>query len=263
VHYTAASGTVSFADGEIEKSIVVPIIDNSIPEFDHSFTVTLSQPTAGAAIGEFATDLVFILENDRGILARRTDQQANGWFFRDNYNVRENSGYVRIEVFYVGDPTDGPISLSYITHDGTAHAGEDYTALAGSTSFGGPYSTQQDFEIPILNDSKVEGPETFTVTLSTDAPGVTLMQSQITVTIVEPGQFYRLYAHPAGPTVPGRFRMLFQAPLGEAFRVEASTDLHTWTTLQNYAAQTTLDPLEFEDVDAATLPKRFYRLATP
>ena len=53
---------------------------------------------------------------------------------------------------------------------------------------------------------------------------------------------------------------MLQAPLGQPFTIEASTDLVTWTVLATYPAQTTADPLEFEDVDAALFPKRFYRL---
>jgi hypothetical protein len=90
-----------------------------------------------------------------------------------------------------------------------------------------------------------------------------LRQSQITVTIVEAGQFYRLYVHPAGPTVAGRFRLLFQVPIGEAFTIQASTDLIHWTGIKSFAAQTTLDPLEFEDMDAASVPQRFYRIVVP
>jgi hypothetical protein len=130
VHYTAASGTVSFASGEIEKSITITLLDDSTPDFNRWFTVTLSQPTGGASLGEFATDTVFIIENDRGIIARRTDIQGNSWFFRDDFNVRENSGQIRIELFYV-EIRQWPISLNYSTHDGTAYAARLSESLAG------------------------------------------------------------------------------------------------------------------------------------
>ncbi|MEM9586900.1 MAG: FG-GAP-like repeat-containing protein, partial [Planctomycetota bacterium] len=42
IDYTAASGTVEFADGETVKTISIPILDDSIEESDESFTIGLS-----------------------------------------------------------------------------------------------------------------------------------------------------------------------------------------------------------------------------
>ena len=262
VHYVTTSGTLSFASGEVEKTISVPLIDNSIPELNRYFWVNLSQPTGGALLGEYPTSSVLILENDAGILVHRAEIVDGRVYAREHFSVRENSGSVLVWLVYVGEPLAGPITLNYTTHDGTARAGQDYTPVTWHTYFGGPYSLTQDLTVPLLADSTPEAPETFTISLSTDAPGVQLTQSEITVTIVDaaPPPGFRLFVHPAGPTSSDRFRLLLQAPTGTEFDIEASTNLIDWTVLKTFPAQTTLDPLEFEDIDPATMPMRFYRL---
>jgi uncharacterized delta-60 repeat protein len=263
LHYVGQAGTVVFASGEIEKTITVPLIDDTTPEFDRYFTLTLDHTTGGAALGQFSNTWVNIIENDRGILARRTELLGNYLFIRDDFNVRESAGALRIELFYVGDPTDGPISLDFATSDGSARAGLDYSARSGSTQFGGPYSRQQDFSVPILGDMITEGSETFAITLRTAAPGVTLVTSNLVVTIIEGDPLLRLQPHPSGPTASGRFRMLLDASPSISFSLEASIDLVSWTVLANFPPRASEDPIEFEDADAANFSQRFYRLVTP
>ena len=57
------------------------------------------------------------------------------------------------------------VSVGYTTANGTATAGVDYTAAAGSISFA-PGVTTQQIHVDILGDTTVEPDETFTVTLS-------------------------------------------------------------------------------------------------
>ncbi|HEV7667977.1 MAG TPA: Calx-beta domain-containing protein [Thermoanaerobaculia bacterium] len=63
--YTAASGTLSFADGEGgTKTIPVALLPDDAVEGSESFTVTLSAPTGGAALGSPASATVEILDDD-------------------------------------------------------------------------------------------------------------------------------------------------------------------------------------------------------
>ena len=41
--YTAGDGTLNFAAGETTKTIVVPILDDTLDELNETFTVTLSR----------------------------------------------------------------------------------------------------------------------------------------------------------------------------------------------------------------------------
>ena len=47
--YTAASGTLTFAPGETEKTVSVAVLDDSHDEGEESFTLTPSNPSGGNA----------------------------------------------------------------------------------------------------------------------------------------------------------------------------------------------------------------------
>ncbi len=63
--YTAASGTLDFAEGEMSRSFNVTILDDSVYEGDEDFTVTLSNVQGGASLGTPATAAVTLLEDDQ------------------------------------------------------------------------------------------------------------------------------------------------------------------------------------------------------
>src|SRR6185369_10231059 len=64
--YVATSGTVSFGNGETNKDIVVPILDDAFVEGNETFLITLTNATGGATIAGTNTAAVTILENDAG-----------------------------------------------------------------------------------------------------------------------------------------------------------------------------------------------------
>src|SRR5436305_7203185 len=62
--YTAKSGTLTFADGEVTKDISIPIIDNNTWDGGSTyFNLTLSNATGGASIAN-GQALVYIYDND-------------------------------------------------------------------------------------------------------------------------------------------------------------------------------------------------------
>ena len=61
--------------------------------------------------------------------------------------------------------TTGPVTVKYGTSDGTATAGEDYTASSGTLTFQ-VGETEKTVSVPVLHDSHNEGSETMTFTLS-------------------------------------------------------------------------------------------------
>ena len=83
--------------------------------------------------------------------------------------------------------TDGAVSATFATADGSATAGQDYTATAGQViNFADGAAADQSISIPILNDISFEGNETFTGALSAPQGGATLgSPNSATVTILE------------------------------------------------------------------------------
>lgn len=62
--YTAVSGTLSFDDGVKSQSFQIPIIYNPIFEGDKTVILTLSNPTGEASLGEQATAILTIKDNE-------------------------------------------------------------------------------------------------------------------------------------------------------------------------------------------------------
>jgi Ca2+-binding RTX toxin-like protein len=72
--------------------------------------------------------------------------------------------------------------VNFATANGTATAGSDYTGLSGTVNFASG-ETAKTITVAILNDTLVENPETFTVTLS-GGTNVTIADAQGVGTIV-------------------------------------------------------------------------------
>ena len=105
-------------------------------------------------------------------------------FSASAYSVDETAGSATITVTRAGD-TSAAVSVDHATSDGTATAGEDYTAASGTLSFG-PGETSKTFAVPITADSVTEGDETVNLTLSNPTGGVPLgTPSTAVLTIVE------------------------------------------------------------------------------
>ena len=73
------------------------------------------------------------------------------------------------------------VTVDYATTDGTASAGEDYTATSGTLTFEAG-TVEQTVSVPVLDDASDEGEETFTLTLS-NPTGAILADAEATGTI--------------------------------------------------------------------------------
>lgn len=98
------------------------------------------------------------------------------------YTVAESAGSVSIGV-KLSVAASGPVTVGYATANGTATAGSDYTATSGTLTIPAGATTGA-ISVPIIDDTAVEGPETFTVTLSNPS-GATLGAATATVTITD------------------------------------------------------------------------------
>ena len=74
------------------------------------------------------------------------------------------------------------VTVDYATADGTATAGEDYTATSGTLTFA-PGETSKTVSVPVLDDSHDEGSETLALKLS-NAQGARIGDGEATGTIV-------------------------------------------------------------------------------
>jgi len=81
-----------------------------------------------------------------------------------SYSVAEDIGNLSITVTRTNG-SDGDVSVDYTTSDGSASAGQDYAASAGTlTLLDG--ETSQSFTVAILDDTEYEGDESFNLSLA-------------------------------------------------------------------------------------------------
>ncbi len=97
----------------------------------------------------------------------------------------ESAGSFSFEVQRVGGD-DGAVNVTYMTADGTATAGSDYTASSGTVAWPDNDDNPRIITIPILNDTEDESNETLTVMLSNPTGGAGLgSPSAATLTITD------------------------------------------------------------------------------
>ena len=100
--------------------------------------------------------------------------------------VGEGAGTLTATVSRTGGSA-GAQSFSYATANGTAVAGTDYTATAGTLSWAAGDAASKTFTVPLLNNNKWTSPttRTFTVTLAKVTGDATVGTTAQTVTITE------------------------------------------------------------------------------
>ncbi len=162
----APTGTVSWAAGDTAtfKTISIPILNDSTPEGDESFTINLSNYVGGLAAGSPASTTVTIWDNDSPLESTIALAQTK-------YVVEEDAGQVQLQVTRSGD-VHRPASVNWAASNGGATAGQDYgtpgsvTLPAGTLNWAAHDSGAKTISIPILDDTSAETMEHFKVTLS-------------------------------------------------------------------------------------------------
>jgi hypothetical protein len=162
--YTPVSTVLTFAPGETLKSVTVPMLQDMVVEPDETIPVQLSDPTGGADLFIPATGTIVIISED----------QPGSIGFQDTSELSvDESGAYAVMAVTREDGTAGTVTVSYRNVAGTATAGADFTARTGSITFL-PGQTFRSIAIPILDDTALEGDETFMVELSNPTGGATL-----------------------------------------------------------------------------------------
>ncbi len=181
VNYSNTVGTLSFAPGEIVKSLTVPLMHNTNVTGDLMFNVALSSAVNAQVITPASTTIV------------EQDAEAGISFTNASIRVLRSAGSALITVVcsnprvepVVVDSNTVPLQVSFTTVDGTARAGTDYGAVSGKLVFTNGLGTNT-FTVPILNNSLISGDQSFTVALTNvTAPGVLTPISTQTVVIAE------------------------------------------------------------------------------
>jgi Calx-beta domain-containing protein len=101
-------------------------------------------------------------------------------FSASTYTVQENMTFLTVTVLRTGD-VSGPATVDYATSGVTAAQWNDYTFAQGTLRFAAN-ETSKNIDMLISEDVKVEGTETFTITLS-NGTGQALLGNPATASI--------------------------------------------------------------------------------
>ena len=158
--FTPVGGTLTFGPGETSKEITVPILDDDEDEFAEQFLLMLSGPTGGAALGNPSAATVNITDNDGGAPPGQLSISVA------DVTVEEtDAGTIAVFDVTLSEAAPFTASAQYITSNGTAAAGADFTAVSGTVIFS-PGQTTRTITVPINGDDSTEPNETFFVNLS-------------------------------------------------------------------------------------------------
>lgn len=179
VDYAITNGTISFGPGELSKTFSVRIFDDGLAEGNETVQLLLSNPTGGAAIvGTNSVPLII------------EDNEVTLTFSTPAYVVNEGDSGATVTV-QRSSGTNEVVTVFYATADITAVNGLDYigktnSATATNTLVFAPGEIFKTFTVSILEDTLVEGDESFSVRLFGPNGGAQLASpSNAVVTIVD------------------------------------------------------------------------------
>jgi len=165
--FTAASGTLDWADGDPAPKTFSIAVSNAKPfAGTKSFSVALSDPTSGAALGSPASAAVTIA-GDASAATGSLNLAAS------NSTVNQAAGTVPVTVNRTGG-SSGAVSVAYSTSNGTATAGANYAATSGTLTWADGDAQAKTFSVAIMNTTPFTGSKSFNVALSQPSAGATI-----------------------------------------------------------------------------------------
>ena len=144
----------------VEQAVTVTGIDDGLDNSDGR-TATVSHDVSGYGAVTAADPVTVTVSDDTG--GAQGTSRAPAVSVADA-RVREASGAVLAFTVTLDRAPSGPATVDYASADGTARAGQDYTATSGTLAFAAG-ETSKTVSVPVLDDAHDEGEETLTLTL--------------------------------------------------------------------------------------------------
>jgi len=161
-----ANTTLNWGDSvQGAQTLPVPIIDDANPESTETVSLALSG-ASGAGLGSTTTATLNIADNDT------PPSPGSLQFSTAAASVGESAGSATLTVNRVSGSL-GVVSVAYASANGSATAGQDYTAVTNTLTFADG-DVIETISVPILDDGTDEANENFAVTLSNPMGGATL-----------------------------------------------------------------------------------------
>lgn len=168
--YSPVGGTITFADGETNKEINIPILHDTIAEEDEVIYLLLKNPR-GASLGGINLATILIRDNDSNTVSvEATDPIAK----EPTEGVAADNGTFTISRTV---PSPAALTVKYLI-GGTAtfgsQPGGDYTLSSSSIIYNAiipPNETSTTVTVVTREDGNIEGTETVDLTILSDDSG--------------------------------------------------------------------------------------------
>jgi uncharacterized repeat protein (TIGR01451 family) len=172
--YLTSSGTLTIPPGETAREITVPVLGDTLKEPVESFLLTLSAPAGGHPTATLADpEAVGSIVDDDGILVSVAD-----------VTVREAAGGEAVFRVSLNKTTTVAVSVDFATVDGSAVAGADYEATAGTATIPAG-ALGADLRVSLVNDASYEPAETFSLVLSNPSGEAILLDLEAQATVLD------------------------------------------------------------------------------
>jgi Calx-beta domain len=165
--YTSAKGVLNWAENDsTPRTISVPVSGTTPFTGGKSFRVQLWAPSVGLAVATPGSAMVTITGD-------ASDSPGTVKLAEPSYTVSQASGALSVSATRTGGVT-GDVAVSYKTSNGTAAAGSDYTAMAGTLQWANGEASTKTISIPISNAKPFAGSKTFAIALASVTGGAEL-----------------------------------------------------------------------------------------
>lgn len=160
--YVAVSNSLlTFNPGETSKPVVVNILGDFVVEPDETFFLNITSATNA------------VISDSQGVATLLNDDTPGTIQFQSaNFSVNEGAGTAAVTLTRSGGLSQG-VSVRFVTVDGSALAGEDYTSVRTTVIFD-PDQATKVVNIPINNDNIDEMDETIILALESPTGGAIL-----------------------------------------------------------------------------------------
>jgi photosystem II stability/assembly factor-like uncharacterized protein len=169
VDFVPTSGSLTFTPGTDTQNIPVQLIGDTLDENNETFFLTLSNAVNAL--------------NPPAVLVPIIDDDPLPQIVVSDVAVVEGPNAKAVFSVALNVPSGRTVQVSFVTANGTATAGADYTPTSG-TLFFAIGETLKQVEVPILTDGSAEPDETFFLNLTNPLRG-TIADAQGVGTIVD------------------------------------------------------------------------------
>jgi uncharacterized delta-60 repeat protein len=144
--YSSTNGTLTFLNGQTERSFLVRITDDSAVEPDETINLTLLNPSGGASIG-LANAILTIIDNDL--------PGGKVSFTSATYSTNESAVSAIISVSRAGSSA-GTLTVYASATSGTAISGIDFLGVTNLLTWSDGDTGIKTFVVPLLDDAEIE-----------------------------------------------------------------------------------------------------------